>query len=158
MVFLRMIFSIAAVCVLVQAGGCSDAEGDENSADEKSSDAVDGISPVNVNGVIVFSYTPDAAYDALLTGVAEIRKGCLVVDQAVVIWHSETMDDVRDLVARVRLGARPRVAVGGGGDSLEEGGSDFIVPSVVEEHCSDVTGVWYGSASPLTITSSQNLN
>ena len=156
----QKISSLAVPCLVLSMVGCDETdeyqsvctEADSSTDDADGGESRDGdeISPVCVDGVWVFEYSPDWSMDALMTGRAEIENGCLKIDNAVVIWNSETMDQAGDLVARVRSGEHPTVKMGGGGDSLDEGGSDFKVPSVIEERCAPVTGLWYGSHDPLT--------
>lgn len=142
-----MKISITAACLLAVAGGCDDNE----SFEYEQLDAEGGITPIDVDGVWVFSHPPNISYLALTSGEAKIANGCLMVDHCVVVWHSDMMDEVLDLMGLVSLGLRPKVTVGGGGDCLEEGGSNFTVPSAINKRCPSVTCIWYAGMDSLTI-------
>jgi hypothetical protein len=158
------ILSMAIVCLSAQAWGCDETDSyndgadagpsatedeispvcvDGNGADAGSSETEDEISSVCADGVWVFEYAPDWGMDAAMWGEAKIVNGCLVLGQIVVVWHSDNMDEVRDLAARVLSGEKPTIALGGG--YAQE------VPSVIEERCSPVTNVFYGSSNPITV-------
>lgn len=159
------ILSIAIVFLPALAGGCEETEsdnngddagpsatedeispvcidGDNDGADAGPSDAEDEISSVCMDGVWVFEYSPDWSMDALMWGSVEIVNGCLMVGQTLVVWPSAHMDEVRDLTARALSGENPTIELGGG----------FIqgVPSVIEERCPQVMGVWYACSDPIT--------
>ena len=151
MIWRLKISGVAVICLLALAGGYTATESDDEVAYDYPSKA-EPISPVNVDGVWVFEHTPSLILEALMSGEADVVNGCLVVGDTVVVWHSEKMDTVRDLVDRVEQDEQLTVELGGGGFSQEEGGDDFSVPPVIDERCSPVTSVWYGSTHPITVT------
>ncbi len=137
-------FALAALLLLP---GCepSSAPGDTDG------DAT-AVEAQEVDGVWVFTYAeaPDASMDALATGTASVVDGCLLVGDAVVVWHDHHLDDVNDAIAGVDRGEVVSLQVGGGGLSLDEGSSEDDFPPLVVEHCSP-TEVWFSSDQELVV-------
>jgi hypothetical protein len=102
------------------------------------------IDALQVDGVWIFQHNPSIAMDALHGGFAEIRDGCLYVDDTIVVWHVSQLDEARQTVAAVRAGERPELLVGGGGISIVEGGQQVEIPAVILERCAAIA-VWFGS-------------
>jgi hypothetical protein len=103
-----------------------------------------GIEPVQIDGVWVFQYDADAGMDALHSGVAEIVDGCLYVDGAIVVWHTNQLDEAARVIAAVKSGEQPDLLIGGGGISLDEGASPDDIPAVVTDRC-PASVVWFGA-------------
>lgn len=102
-----------------------------------------GVESVKIDDVWVFRHRPASGGDAALhSGVAEIKDGCLYVDDAVVIWDKSQIDQAEELIAEIKAGGQPEVLLGGGGISLDEG--DTPIPSVIAELC-PTRAVWYSS-------------
>lgn len=102
-----------------------------------------GVEPVEIDEVWVFQHNPAGGSDtALHSGVAEIKDGCLYVDDAVVVWRKSQIDQAENLIKEIRAGEQPDVRLGGGGISLDEG--DTPIPSVITDLC-PTRVVWYSS-------------
>lgn len=101
-----------------------------------------GVQALEIDGVWVFEHgSPDAA-DALHSGDAEIADGCLLVEGAAVIWHSDQIDQVAETIEAIQSGQARTLSIAGGGISLEEGASEL--PAVVLDRC-NVTEVWFAA-------------
>jgi hypothetical protein len=103
------------------------------------------VEAVEIDGVWLFRYSlrPDAIrLTALHGGTAEIVDGCLYVDDTVVLWPAELLDQAAELVAAAKRGERPAVTIGGGGMSLAEGSSRGDIPEVITEVCPEARAVW----------------
>ena len=144
----RAISMVAVVAALMC--GCADsdstsdpanleAEGEDTEPDETE----DGITEETVDGVWIFSHNPHAGDDATHTGVVKIEEECLIVDDAVVVWHATHLTEARDLVARVKAGEAPSLEIGGGGMSMDEGGESL--PEIILERCPTTRAVWFES-------------
>ncbi len=81
---------------------------------------------------------------ALHSGVAEIENGCLYVDDAIVVWQTDQIDQAAQTIANLRAGEQPELRIGGGGISIEEGATPEDIPSVITDRCPTST-VWYGN-------------
>ncbi len=105
-----------------------------------------------VDGVWVFTYAEDPGFymQALGGGEAAIVDGCLEVGGAVVVWHAQQLDQVEEVFALIEAGESPTVRVGGGGTSLDEGGSLDEFPDAVLEHCA-TTSLWWAGPEDLVI-------
>ena len=112
----------------------------------------DEVEAQQFDGVWVFTYgeTPDIMMEALSTGTASVVDGCLLVEDAVVIWYDHHLDDVEVVVAGVNQGETAKLQVGGGGFSLDEGSGTEEFPPVVMEHCSP-TAIWFSNDQAVTI-------
>lgn len=110
------------------------------------------VQAIQVGDTWVFAYeeTPSTSMDALTSGVVAAVDGCLEVDEAVVVWWPEQLDQVEELVAQVEAGGAPEVQLGGGGSSLAEGASPDDFPEAVREHCTP-GGVWWSSGGEVTV-------
>jgi len=102
---------------------------------------------LQIEGVWVFEHDPNGYYDAEHSGRADIVDGCLVVDNAVVIWHVSRRADVERVVSEVLSGMHPQIRLGGGGLSLSEGSTLDDFPAAVTEHCA-VSEVWFAAPTP----------
>ncbi len=103
-----------------------------------------GIEALQIDGVWVFQHQPEAAMDALHSGTPEIVNGCLVIDNTVVVWHLDRIEDAADVVAAVNAGESPQLLIAGGGLSLAEGASQDQIPSVITDLC-PTSAVWFGA-------------
>ena len=83
--------------------------------------------------------------DALHSGVAEIKNDCIYVDDAVVVWHDDQIDQASQFIASIKSGDEPQVSLPGGGTSLDEGGTP-IAASITDLCPTRV--VWYTSPGP----------
>ncbi len=103
-----------------------------------------GIEALSIDGVWVFRHDPAAGMDALHGGRAEIVEGCLVVDEAIVVWHADRFHEAAAAIAAIRSGENPEVLIPGGGISLKEGTSPEELPTVITDRCPAST-VWFGA-------------
>jgi hypothetical protein len=149
------IFQIPVVFILALLVGC---DGESPTFEDLSCDlselsdaSVDesGIVPEQVNGIWIFSYTPDGWNDARNEGIARIVGDCLVVRDMAVIWHSNQLPKVRNLVSKVLAGESPRVELGGSEMSLDdtEGEGDVYLPAEILERCPTIRSVWYSGCN-----------
>lgn len=146
------ILKIPVGFILALLIGCDDNQSSDNQdlacqASELSDSSVDenGIVPEQVRGIWIFSRTPEAWNDARTVGFAQIVGDCLVVRDMVVVWHSNQLDQARNLVAEVLAGGKPLVELGGSEmslDSEEEEGS-VCLPAEILERCPTIRSVWY---------------
>ena len=127
--------ALALVAVLV-LGACS--SGDDATLVQ------DGIEARQIDGVWVFFHEPDAGMDALHSGTPEVVDGCLVVDGAVVIWHTEADGAAEAALAAALTGEEPQLLIGGGGISTTEGAEPRQLPRIVTGRCV-VDTVWFGT-------------
>lgn len=111
----------------------SDADGDRT-----------GIEAFQIDGIWVFQHRSEAAMDALHSGTPEIVNGCLVVDATIVVWHIDGIDVAADAIAAVRAGENPRLLVGGGGISVDEGAGPDQIPTIITDLC-QTSAVWFGA-------------
>ena len=105
---------------------------------------VSGIEPVQIDGAWVFQHDPDGWDDALHGGTAEIADGCLYVDGAIVIWHTDRLDPAARAIAAVKYGEQPDLLISGGGISVNEGASPADLPVVITDLC-PTSVVWFGA-------------
>ena len=96
-------------------------------------------------GVWVFQHDPETVMQALHSGIAEIVNGCLYVDDAIVVWHVDRLDEAARVIAAVQSGEQPDLLIGGGGISLDEGASPEDLPPVITDLC-PTSVVWFGSS------------
>ena len=130
----RALGVVAAMAVLVAA--CSGASDDGPAS---------SIEAQQVGGVWVFSHDPTSGMDALHGGTPEIVDGCLVIDDTIVVWHVDTMDEAAAAVAAAQAGESPPLLIAGGGLSVEEGSDPADIPGVITDRCS-TDAVWFGAA------------
>lgn len=121
---------VIAACVAVIAAAC----------DSGQTEAAEDVEPAQIDNVWIFQHDSLGGGDALHGGTAEIKNDCLYVDDAVVVWHRDQIDQARELINRVQDGEQPQVSLGGGGSSLDEG--DIPIPETINELCPTRT-VWY---------------
>lgn len=100
------------------------------------------INANQIDGVWVFTHSPTASNDALLTGVARIDNGCLFIGDHVVIWHTDVIDRAAAAIAGVTAGESPEISVGGSGIGSDE--DTTPLPSAVTDHCG-TQSVWFGA-------------
>lgn len=100
------------------------------------------VEPLETEGVRVFQHANSGGDDALHAGIAEIRNDCLYVDDAVVVWHEDQIDQASRLIASMKGGDEPQVSLPGGGTSLDEG--DTPIPAIITDLC-PTRIVWYTS-------------
>lgn len=116
----------------------------------ESSEVADTIEAVRIDGVWVFQYEPVPGRVSLTAshgGVAEIKDSCLYVDDSIVVWQEDQIDQVAQTIADVHADQQPDLRIGGGGISLDEGASPEEIPSEITERC-PTTGVWWQSPDP----------
>ena len=92
----------------------------------------------------MFTHDPEGADAALHSGTPEIVNGCLVVDNTIVVWHVDRLDEVDEAVAAAKAGGSPQLLIGGGGISLDEGASPDQIPSIITDLC-PTSAVWFGA-------------
>jgi hypothetical protein len=126
---------LIVACVALVAASC----------DSGQTDAVEGVEPAQIDNVWIFQYDSLGGGDALHGGIAEIKDDCLYVDDAVVVWHRDQIDEAGELIDRIQGGEQPQVSLGGGGISLDEG--DTPIPETINELCPTRT-VWYTRPGP----------
>lgn len=124
---------VAFVALLVAACG----SGSTSSASD--------IESLEIDGVWVFQHADSGGDDALHSGIAEIKSDCLYVDDAVVVWHEDQIDQTSQLIASIKSGDEPQVSLPGGGTSLDEG--DTPIAESITDLCPTRT-VWYTSPGP----------
>jgi hypothetical protein len=107
-----------------------------------STSSASDLEPLEIDGVRVFQHANSGGDDALHGGIAEIRDNCLYVDDAVVVWHEDQIDQASQLIASIRGGDEPQVSLPGGGSSLDEG--DTPIPATITDLC-PTRSVWYAS-------------
>jgi hypothetical protein len=99
-----------------------------------------------LDGVWVFHYSeaPKVQMQALHSGEVLVVDGCLEINGLAVIWYEEQLDAVEEALQLVDEGETVTLSFGGGGTSLDEGGSVDEFPDAILEHC-DPRGVWWAS-------------
>ncbi len=107
-----------------------------------STSSANDVESLEIDGVWVFQHANSGGDDALHAGVAEIRNGCLFVDDAVVVWHEDQIDQAAQLIASIEGGDEPQVSLLGGGTSLAEGGTP--IAASITDLC-PTRAVWYTS-------------
>lgn|GEM_PF-2489062 len=110
-----------------------------------STSAANDVESLEIDGVWVFQHANSGGDDALHSGVAEIRNDCLYVDDAVVVWHEDQIDQASQLIAGVKSGDEPEVSLPGGGTSLDEG--DTPIAASITDLC-PTRVVWYTRPGP----------
>lgn len=103
------------------------------------------VESLEVDGVWVFQHATSGGDDALHSGTAEIKDDCLYVDDAVVVWQEDQIDQATQLIASIKSGDEPKVSLPGGGTSLDEG--ETSLPASITDLCPTRT-VWYTSPGP----------
>ncbi len=111
----------------------SDADGDRT-----------GIEASQIDGVWVFQHQPEVVMNALHSGTPEIVNGCLVVDNTIVVWHFDRVDEAAEAVAAAKAGENPQLLIGGGGISVDEGATPDQFPRVITDLC-QTSAVWFGA-------------
>lgn len=82
--------------------------------------------------------------DALHSGTPEIVNGCLMIDNAVVVWHTDTFEDAAAAVAAAKAGDSAQFLISGGGLSVSEGADPTQIPDVISDRC-PTDAVWFGA-------------
>lgn len=103
------------------------------------------VEALEIDGVRVFQHAIFGGDDALHGGVAEIENECLYVDEAVVVWHEDQIDQAAQLIASIKSGDEPQVSLPGGGISLDEG--DTPIAASITDLC-PTRVVWYTRPGP----------
>ena len=103
-----------------------------------------GIEALQIDGVWVFQHRPEGSNNALHGGTPEIAGGCLFIDDTVVVWHADRIDQAAGAIAAVRAGKSPLLLIGGGGMSIEEGTRPDQFPTVITERC-PTSAVWFNA-------------
>ncbi|MGI9665675.1 MAG: hypothetical protein ACR2N2_01045 [Acidimicrobiia bacterium] len=137
-----------AAAIAVLAAACSSTpELTDIQEDAFNLDPESPVTATEVDNVWIFSHEPDAFNEALHGGEAEIRDGCLYVDNTIVVWHVDDVPAAEELIANVDAGTAEGLLIPGGGVSLDEGASAIQIPKVIRDRCS-TSAVWY--AAPLS--------
>ena len=102
------------------------------------------LEAIQIESVWVFQHNPEGSNAALHSGTAEIVDGCLIVDNTIVVWHVDRIDDATRAIAAIKAGDTPHLLVGGGGLSIVEGASPDLIPTFITERC-PTQAVWYGA-------------
>ena len=68
--------------------------------------------------------------------------GCLVIDNTIVVWPVDRIDEAAEAIAAVKAGESPQLLIGGGGISLDEGARPDQFPTAITERC-QTTAVWF---------------
>ena len=110
----------------------------------KSAEDTAGIEALQIDGVWVFQHQPEFAMDALHGGTPEIVEGCLVIDNTIVVWHVDRIDEAAGAISAVKSGVSPRLLIAGGGISLDEGARPDQIPAVITDRC-PTSAVWFGA-------------
>ena len=116
----------------------ADAEPRESAADTT------GIEALQIDGVWVFQHQPFFFMQALHGGTPEIVDGCLYIDNTIVVWHVDRIDEAAEAISAVKAGESPQLRIGGGGNSVDEGARPDQFPTVITDRCS-TSAVWFGS-------------
>ncbi len=103
-----------------------------------------GIEAFEIDGVWVFQHQPEVAMDALHSGTPEIVNGCLVVDNTIVVWHFDRIDEAAEAIAAAKAGESPQLLIGGGGISVDEGATPDQIPTIITDLC-PTSAVWFGA-------------
>ena len=111
----------------------SDADGDRT-----------GIEASQIDGVWVFQHQPEVVMNALHSGTPEIVNGCLVVDNTIVVWHFDRVDEAAEAVAAAKAGENLQLLIGGGGISVDEGATQDQIPTIITDLC-QTSAVWFGA-------------
>lgn len=143
---MRLLAPLMAVMIL--AGGCSGAIADRSNVEQINATVgtinANGIEAVEIDGVWVFMHDPGNYMEALHSGKPEILDGCLMVDDAVVVWHTDMFEDAAAAIAAVKAGDSPQYLISGGGLSVTEGADPMQIPEVITDRCS-TEAVWFGA-------------
>ena len=134
------VLGIAVLVVVVAACGPTATDADGEPGD--SAVETGGIEALQIDGVWVFQHRPRFGNDALHGGTLEIVDGCLVIDNTIVVWHVDRIDQAAGAVAAVKAGKSPQLLIGGGGISVEEGTRPDQFPTVITQRC-PTSAVWF---------------
>ena len=136
---------LALLVVGATAAACSVGGGGATAEDDSPPVRSDGgIEALQIDGVWVFQHQPEAAMDALHGGTPEIVDGCLVIDNTIVVWHVDRIDEATEAIAAVKAGESTQLLIGGGGISLDEGDRPDQIPTVIADRC-PTSAVWFGA-------------
>ena len=136
---------LALLVVGATAAACSVGGGGATAEDDSPPVRSDGgIEALQIDGVWVFQHQPEAAMNALHGGTPEIVDGCLVIDNTIVVWHVDRIDEATEAIAAVKAGESPQLLIGGGGISLDEGDRPDQIPAVITDRC-PTSAVWFGA-------------
>ena len=100
--------------------------------------------PLQIDGVWVFQHEPEFANNALHGGVPEIVDGCLVIDDTIVVWHVDRIEEAAAAIAAAKAGESPQILISGGGLSIDEEAEPSQIPSIITDRC-PTPAVWYGA-------------
>jgi hypothetical protein len=136
--------TIAGACVENQPD-CRDTRvGTEEPAGGAPIDVASGVTREEIDGVWVFLHDPEAIMQARHGGKPTIVDGCLYVDDSVVVWHVDQLEEAEAAIAAVRAGEQPDLLIGGGGLSLDEGATPGQIPNIITDAC-PTRVVWFGN-------------
>jgi hypothetical protein len=68
----------------------------------KSAAETAGIEALQIDGVWVFQHQPEFAMNALQGGTPEIADGCLVIDNTIVVWHVDRIDEAAEAISAAK--------------------------------------------------------
>ena len=106
--------------------------------------AVTAVEPLQIDGVCVFQHEPEVAMEALHSGTPEIAGGCLVIDDTIVVWYVDRIEEAAAAIAAAKAGESPQLLIGGGGLSIDEGAEPSQIPSIITDRC-PTCAVWHGA-------------
>ena len=118
------------------------ANGDAAPADGAA--ATTAVESLQIDGVWVFQHEPEVSGDALHSGTPEIVDRCLVIDDTIVVWHVDRIEEAKAAIAAAKAGESPQLLIGGGGLSIDEGAEASQIPSIITDRC-PTSAVWYGA-------------
>ena len=97
------------------------------------------IEPLQIDGVWVwvFLHEPEAAMEALFSGTPSIVDGCLFIDDTIVVWYVDRIEEAAAAIAAVKAGESPLLLIGGGPERSQ-------IPSIITDRC-PTSAVWYGA-------------
>lgn len=126
---------LAVACLALLLAAC----------DSDSGSSASDVESLEIDGVRVFQHASSGGDDALHSGIAEIKNDCLYVDDAVVVWHEDQINQPSELIASIKSGDEPQVSLPGGGTSLDEG--DTPLAASISDLC-PTRVVWYTTPGP----------
>ncbi len=92
----------------------------------------------------MLQHQPESAMEALHSGTPEIVDGCLVVDNTILVWHVDRIDEATEAIAVVKAGESPQLLIGGGVISVDERARPDQIPTVITDRC-PTSAVWFGA-------------
>ena len=117
---------------------------DADAEPRKSAADTAGIEALLIDEVWVFQHQPELVNQALHGGTPKIAAGCLIIDDTIVVWHVDRIDEAAEAISAVKAGESPALLIGGGGISVDEGARPEQIPIVITDQC-PTSAVWFGA-------------